>query len=30
MNKSSHSWRGSEDIKGLAGRATLVVCDLKG
>ncbi len=29
MNKSSHSWRGSEDIKVLSGRATFVVGDLK-
>ena len=29
MSKSSHSWRGSEDVEVLSGRATFVVGDLK-
>lgn len=29
MSKSSHSWRGSEDVEVLSGHATFVVGDLK-
>ncbi len=29
MSKSSHSWRGSEDVEVLSGQATFVVGDLK-
>lgn len=29
MSKSSHSWRGSEDVEALSGHATFIVGDLK-